>query len=276
MNATELAARVRNCLLVGAHHDHLKHYTAELERQVRRRTAELAASRLDLIHCLARAAEYRDRETGHHVVRVGCYAGMIARKLGLTDSMIELIEHAAPLHDMGKIGIPDAILLKPGKLTPDEYDAMKRHVVFGKRTFEPMSNEEWRTYKTHTSLGESIMGAERSPLISMASKIALTHHEKWDGSGYPLGLSGEDIPLGGRITAVADVFDALSSRRPYKSEWPIDRCFAALEEGRGTQFDPAVVDALLACRQEVIQVRMRFADLEVKPGRAIGTPLYRR
>ena len=151
VNATELTARVRNCLLVKAHHDHLKHYTADLERQVRRRTAELAESRLDLIHCLARAAEHRDKETGHHVVRVGCYAGIIARKLGLSDETVELIEHAAPLHDMGKIGIPDAILHKPGKLTPEEYDVMKKHSFYGKRTFEPMSNDDWRTYKTHTS-----------------------------------------------------------------------------------------------------------------------------
>jgi putative two-component system response regulator len=261
VNAAELVARVRNSLMLKAHQN-LKSYSQELEQQVRLRTAELANSRLELIHCLARAAEFRDNETGHHVVRVGCYAGIIARKLGLPESMVELIEHAAPLHDMGKIGIPDAILQKPGKLTPDEFEIMKRHSVFGKRTFEPMSSDEWRTFKNHTLVGENILGGERSPLIALASKIALTHHERWDGSGYPLGLKGEEIPLAGRITAVADVFDALSTRRPYKPEWPLDRCFAAIDEGRGTQFDPAIVDAFLASRDQVVEVRMRFVEVD--------------
>jgi putative two-component system response regulator len=260
VNPSELVARVRNALLVKAHHDHLKRYSKELENQVRRRTAELAASRLELIHCLARAAEYRDNETGHHVMRVGCYAGMIARKLGLDADLAELIEHAAPLHDMGKIGIPDDILLKPGKLTPEEYEVMQRHSVFGKRTFEPMTSEEWGAFKSHTYLGEQIMGMDSSPLIAMAAKIALTHHEKWDGSGYPLGLAGEEIPLAGRITAVADVFDALSSHRPYKPAWPLERCFAAMAEGRGTHFDPVVLDAFMACREEIVLIRMKFAD----------------
>jgi putative two-component system response regulator len=262
VNPSELVARVRNALLVKAHHDHLKSYSQELEDQVRRRTAELAASRLELIHCLARAAEYRDNETGHHVMRVGCYAGIIARNLKLDRDMVELIEHAAPLHDLGKIGIPDAILLKPGKLGPDEFEIMRKHTVYGKRTFEPMSNDEWRTFKTHTVLGEMIMEADSSPVIQMAAKIALTHHEKWDGSGYPLGLAGEEIPLPGRITAVADVFDALSSSRPYKPAWPLERCFAAMERGRGTHFDPVVLEAFIASRDEIVRVRMKFADTE--------------
>jgi putative two-component system response regulator len=262
VNPSEIVARVRNALLVKAHHDHLKSYSQELEDQVRRRTAELAASRLELIHCLARAAESRDNETGHHVMRVGCYAGLIARKLGLDPDLVELIEHAAPLHDLGKIGIPDSILLKPGKLAPDEYEIMRKHAVFGKRTFEPMTNDEWRTFKSHTVLGEMIMEADGSPVIRMAAKIALTHHEKWDGSGYPLGLAGEEIPLPGRITAVADVFDALSSSRPYKPAWPLDRCFKAIQDGRGTHFDPVVLDAFIAGREEIVRIRMKFADAE--------------
>ena len=259
---TELLPRVRNALVVKAHHDYLRGYAQQLERQVRQRTAELNGSRLELIHCLARIAEYRDNETGRHVIRVGRYAGIIARKLGLEESAAELIEHAAPLHDIGKIGIPDAILLKPGQLTPDEFELMQRHAAIGRRTFQPMSSSDWKTFRSHTLLGEMIMDLESSPLIAMAGEIALTHHEKWDGSGYPLGLSGEDIPLSGRIIAVADVFDALSSRRPYKPAFPLERCFAILEEGRGKHFDPHVLQAFLDCRDQVVQVRIEYADLE--------------
>jgi putative two-component system response regulator len=262
VNAAELIMRARNALAVKSNYDHLKDFARELECQVRRRTAELAASRLELIHCLARAAEYRDNETGRHVVRVGRYAGIIARKMALEEPFIELIEHAAPLHDMGKVGIPDAILLKPGKLDPEEFELMQKHCGYGKRTFEPMSQDEWRMFKSHTFLGEMIMDTQSSPIIVIAAQIALTHHEKWDGSGYPLGLSGEDIPLPGRITAVADVFDALSSKRPYKPAFPMDRCFDAVREAAGTHFDPQVVDAFLTSRNAIVQVRLEHADIE--------------
>ncbi len=262
INAAELVVRVRNALVVKAHHDHLKNYARELAEQVRHRTAELAASRRVLIDCLARAAEYRDNETGRHVIRVGRYAEIIARRMGLDPQFVELIEHAAPLHDMGKVGIPDMILLKPGTLSPDEFELMKRHCIYGKRTFEPMSRDEWRMFKSHTFLGEMIMDVRSSPIITMAAKIALTHHERWDGNGYPMGLSGEDIPLAGRITAVADVFDALSSKRPYKPAFPLERCFAIMEEGRGTHFDPKVLDAFLAAREDIVEIRMEYIDVE--------------
>jgi putative two-component system response regulator len=261
VNLAELVVRVRNVLLVKAHHDHLQDYAQELAHQVRQRTAELAMSRLELIHCLARTAEFRDNETGKHVARVGRYAEIIARKLNLDETTVELIAHAAPLHDMGKVGVPDSILLKPGKLTPEEYAIMQEHSIHGKHAFEPMSDTEWQLFKSHTLLGEMIMDVESSPLITMASKIALTHHERWDGTGYPLGLAGEDIPLAGRITAVADVFDALSSKRPYKAAIPLNRCFEVMQEGRGTQFDPKVLDAFLACRDDIIAVRMDLADV---------------
>ena len=260
VNAAELIVRVRNALLVKAHHDHLKNYAREMEQQVRRRTAELAASRLELIHCLARTAEFRDNETSRHVIRVGRYAEIIARQLGMDEASVELIGHAAPLHDMGKVGVPDCVLLKPGRLTQDEYEIMQKHAVYGQQTFEPMSPEDWRTYKSHTFMGEMIMDVQSSPIITMAAKIALTHHEKWDGTGYPLGLKGQDIPLGGRITAVADVFDALSSKRPYKPAFELDRCFSIMEGGRGTHFDPQVLDAFLARREAVVQVHTKFAD----------------
>ncbi len=259
---TELLPRVRNALVLKSHVAHLQNYNQELERQVRRRTAELLGSRTELVHCLARLAEYRDNETGRHVIRVGRYSGLLARQLGLDEETAELIEQAAPLHDIGKIGIPDSILLKQGKLTPEEYEIMQRHVALGKGAFEPMSVHEMRTVRTHTVLGEMMVNVSTSPLLTMAAQIALTHHERWDGKGYPIGLSGEDIPISGRVVAVADVFDALSNRRPYKPAFPIEKCFAILDEGSGSQFDPKVVDAFKAVREEILEVRIALADID--------------
>ncbi len=262
LRSTELLPRVRNALLLKSHVAHLQSYSQELERQVRRRTAELLGSRTELIHCLARLAEYRDNETGRHVIRVGRYSGLLARQLGLDEDTCELIENAAPLHDIGKIGIPDAILLKEGKLTPEEYEIMQRHVALGKGAFEPMSQHEMRTVRSHTVLGEMMVNVSTSPLLTMASQIALTHHERWDGTGYPIGLSGEDIPISGRIVAAADVFDALSNKRPYKPAFPMEKCFNILDEGSGTQFDPQVVAAFKAIRDDILQVRIALADID--------------
>jgi len=227
---------------------------------VQLRTLELAASRLELIHCLGRAAEYRDNGTGMHVVRVGRYAGIIARQLGLNAATVELIEQAAPLHDVGKIGIPDAILLKPGKLTEDEFDVIRQHCEFGKRIVDEMTSDDRRAMAAHAPADSPIVQVGRSPMLQMAARVALTHHEKWDGSGYPHGLAGEQIPLEGRITAVADVFDALSNKRPYKPAFPLERCFAMLEEGRGTHFDPRILDAFFARRKEVLRVRREYLE----------------
>jgi putative two-component system response regulator len=240
--------------------DYLRQYAAALERQVQLRTLELAASRLELIHCLGRAAEYRDNGTGMHVVRVGRYAGIIARQLGLNAATVELIEQAAPLHDVGKIGIPDAILLKPGKLTEDEFDVIRQHCEFGKRIVDEMTSDDRRAMAAHAPADSPIVQVGRSPMLQMAARVALTHHEKWDGSGYPHGLAGEQIPLEGRITAVADVFDALSNKRPYKPAFPLERCFAMLEEGRGTHFDPRILDAFFARRKEVLRVRREYLE----------------
>lgn len=258
---SELLPRVRNALVVKSHYNHLRAYAFDLERKVRLRTAELLRSRIELIHCLARIAEYRDNETGRHVIRVGRYSGIIARALHLDEATIELIEHAAPLHDLGKIGVPDAILLKQDKLTPEEFEIMQRHVSLGKQAFEPMSHNDWRAFQSHTILGEMMMDLGTSPLLSMAAQIALTHHERWDGTGYPLGLAGEEIPLPGRIVAVADVFDALSNKRPYKPPLPLEQCFQILADGGGTQFDPQVVEAFLKCRDEIVEVRVTLSDI---------------
>ncbi|MCC7476092.1 MAG: response regulator, partial [Pirellulales bacterium] len=262
LKLTELLPRVRNALLVKSQLVSLQRQSQELERQVSRRTAELMDSRTELIHCLARLAEFRDNETGRHVIRVGKYAGILARELHLDEDIAELIENAAPLHDIGKIGIPDSILLKSDKLTPEEYELMQRHVALGKGAFEPMNTHEMKAFRSHTILGEMMVHIGTSPLLTMAAQIALTHHERWDGAGYPIGLSGEDIPISGRIVAVADVFDALSNKRPYKPAFPIDKCFAIIDEGCGNHFDPQVVEAFRSARKEILQVRVALADVE--------------
>jgi putative two-component system response regulator len=262
VDPAELLPRVRNALTIKAHHDHLALQTEQLEEAVRIRTEELAASRLEVVQCLARAAEFRDDNTGRHVLRVGRYAGIIARKLNLEENYVHLLELAAQLHDVGKIGIPDEVLLKSGALTADEFDVIQRHCGYGKRVFEQASEKDKITMRQHPTLGARMLDCTSSPLIQIAARTALTHHERWDGTGYPLGLAGEDIPLEGRITAVADVFDALSSRRPYKPAFPLAKCFHILEEGRAKHFDPAVLDAFFHAREEIIQVQLEYADVE--------------
>ena len=260
VSPNDLIPRVRNALILKAHHDHLSGYAHELEERVRERTVELLETQLEVVHCLGRAAEFRDSETGNHIVRVGLFAGIIGRALGLGTRRTELLEHAAPLHDVGKIGIPDAILLKPDKLTPDEFELMSKHAVLGKSVLQPTSRGDTDLWRSHVSIGAKIIGDTDFPLLKTAAVVALTHHEKWDGSGYPLGLAGEDIPIEGRITAVADVFDALSSRRPYKPAFPREKCFAIMEQGRGSHFDPQVLDAFFAAGEEVVEVQLRYPD----------------
>lgn len=262
VHSEELLARIGNVLKVKAFQDQLSHHSEQLEYAVRRRTAELEASRLEVIHCLARAAEFRDDDTGQHVLRVGRYTRIIGAQMGFSPEELDILEPAAQLHDVGKIGIADAILLKPGKLTQDEFEQMQRHCGFGKRIADPISDADARILRQHAEIGARIMESSRSPVLELAKQIALTHHERWDGSGYPLGLAGEDIPLCGRITAVADVFDALSSKRPYKPAFPLKKCFEILEEGRGSHFDPEVLDAFFAKRSDIITVQIASADTD--------------
>lgn len=261
VDPAELLPRVRNSLTIKAHHDSLERQAEELEAAVQKRTAELAASRLEVVQCLARAAEFRDDNTGRHVVRVGRYAGVIGRALGLAEDFVALLELAAQLHDVGKIGIPDSILLKAGSLTPEEFDMVQRHCGFGKRVFESASEQDTTLLRQHSKLGAEMLNCTSSPLIQIAARTALTHHERWDGTGYPLGLAGEDIPIEGRITAVADVFDALSSRRPYKPAFPLVKCFQILEEGRAKHFDPRVLDAFESARDQIVQIQLEYADV---------------
>ena len=261
VDPTDLVPRIHNVLTVKRHHEHLQRYSQELEAEVLRRTAELARSRQEVIHCLARAAEFRDDDTGRHVLRVGRYARVIAEELGWTGDL-STFEQAAQLHDIGKIGVPDSILLKPGKLTPEEFEIMQKHAGYGRRITQTLPDHEANVLRGHTELGSRLLDSTDSPILALAAIISLSHHEKWDGSGYPLGLAGEDIPLEGRITAVADVFDALSSKRPYKPPFPMEKCLQILEEGRGKHFDPAVLDAFLRRRQEILRTQICFADVE--------------
>jgi len=200
-----------------------------LEARVRERTAELWASQLEIAHRLAVAVEWRDAETGVHVDRIGRLCERLARAIGLDRHDAELLRHASALHDVGKVGIPDSILTKPG----------------------PLDAAQWATMKTHTTVGGSILAGSDSRLVQLAHTVALTHHERWDGSGYPAGLAGTAIPLAGRIVAICDVFDALLSPRPYKPAWLIDDVIAEIERGRGTHFDPQLVDAFLPVAREL-------------------------
>jgi putative two-component system response regulator len=260
IDPSELAPRVGNLLTLKKHQDRLQNYSHELEAAVKRRTAELEASRRDILHCLARAAEYRDDDTGHHVIRVGRYARLVAMGLGMDDKYVDYIDQAAQLHDVGKIGVADDILRKPGRLTDSEFELMRKHSGFGKRVLQRLSPQEEVALRHHADIGAKVLGIGCSPVLDMAMRIALTHHEWWDGSGYPLGLQGEDIPFEGRITAVADVFDALSTKRCYKEAFPIDKCFAIMSDERGTHFDPAVLDAFMERRRDIIEVQMQYAD----------------
>jgi putative two-component system response regulator len=256
----ELLPRVRNILLNKHYRDQQASHAEWLEEQVRKRTAELAASREEVVHCLARAGEFRDDDTGHHVVRVGKYVGVIAKELGFSPSRIEILELAAQLHDIGKIGIPDAILHKPAKLDDEQYATMKTHCAIGKEIIQPLPPQEAALLRSHARLGASMLHVPSSPLLMLAARIAQTHHEWYNGQGYPLGLKGEDIPIEGRMTAVADVYDALSTKRSYKPAFPREKCFAILEEQRGTHFDPKVLDAFFARADDIISIQLDYMD----------------
>ncbi|CAG0953899.1 partial Cyclic di-GMP phosphodiesterase response regulator RpfG, partial [Rhodocyclaceae bacterium] len=231
----ELLMRVRNLLEAQLAHRLVHDQRAVLEEMVRVRTEDLYRTRLQVVRRLGRAAEYRDNETGLHIVRMSQYSALLAQKLGWSPEACELMLHASPMHDVGKIGIPDAILLKPGR-------------------FEP---HEWEIMKTHATIGGDILEDGDSDLLMLARTIALSHHEKWDGSGYPHGLVGEAIPQAGRIVAVADVFDALTSSRPYKQAWPVEEAVAHIKDGAGSHFDPAVAAVFLASLPEILAIRDR-------------------
>ena len=207
-----------------------------LERLVQERTEELNVTRLEILNRLGSAGEYRDGDTGLHVLRVCHFSRSIAKAYGLPDSEAELLYNAAALHDTGKIGIPDSILFKPGKLNP----------------------EEWAIMRAHCEIGHKIIGIHQHRLLEAAAIIALTHHERWDGNGYPNGLKGSDIPLFGRIVAVVDVFDALTTVRPYKQAWPFSEAVQEIIRCRELNFDPKVVDAFLSVLPELVAIQQQF------------------
>ena len=216
----------------------LHHQNLTLEALVIQRTAELVETRLEIIRRLSRAAEYRDNETGMHVIRMSHFSRLIALACGMTQGEADLILHAAPMHDIGKIGTPDSILLKPGKLSPDEWAIMKQHTV----------------------IGAEIIGEHAHELLSAARTVALRHHEKWDGSGYPGGLRGKEIPRIARVVALADVFDALLSVRPYKRAWTVDETITQIKADSGHHFEPEIVSALLNVLPECLDIHEKYRD----------------
>lgn len=238
----ELGVRVRNLLETRGLHVELREQNRRLEETVTERTRELHSTRLEIIRRLARAAEFRDNDTGVHVQRMSLYAEAIGRHMGLVAWSLDLLLNACPMHDVGKIGISDLILLKPGKLTPDEFDIIKQH----------------------TTIGADILHGHDSLLLQAGHEIALHHHERWDGSGYPLGLAGEAIPLLARIAAVADVFDALTMVRPYKRAWSMDDARRQIADSAGTHFDPAIAAAFDACFDAILEIRAANPDLPEK------------
>lgn len=213
-----------------------------LESLVAKRTEELDKAHIEVIHRLGKAAEYKDNETGMHVIRMSHFSKFLAEKLDLGEEWVELLHKAAPMHDIGKIGIPDAILLKPGKLNEQELAVMQKHAEYGAK----------------------IIGESDVPLLKMAQEIAIYHHEKWDGSGYPYGLKGEQIPLSARIVAIADVYDALTSERPYKKAWTEQQALDFLQQQSGIHFDPELVPLFSQCLEQVREVQQRFTDNEIE------------
>ena len=235
----EFMARAGNLLQLGDSRKKLANHAEWLAEEVRKATHEIVQRERETVIRLSKAAEYRDPETGAHILRMAHYSELIAMGMGLPKADQELLLEAAPMHDIGKVGIPDAILLKPGRLTPDEFEVMKQHAMFG----------------------HDILKGSSSKVLQAGAEIALAHHEKLDGSGYPRGLVGQDIPIFSRIVAVADVFDALTSERPYKKAWSLDRAAEHIRNSSGTHFDPVCVNTFFEQWDSVISIRKKFEEV---------------
>ncbi|HEY1654584.1 MAG TPA: HD domain-containing phosphohydrolase [Candidatus Tumulicola sp.] len=234
----EFTARIRNLLEIARSRRQLADRAQWLREEVERATATLAAREIETIVRLTRAAESRDDVTGMHVIRVGHICAALARTIGSSEERCRMLLLAAPMHDIGKVATPDSVLFKPGPLTQEELETMKNHTIAG---YEILKDSE-------------------SGMLQCAAEIALTHHESFDGSGYPRGLTGTEIPLSGRLCSVADVFDALTSIRPYKLAWSIEKAVDLLDDGCGSHFDPDVVTAFHQSFDEIVEIKRRFAD----------------
>ncbi len=239
LDPVEVMNRIRNLLEVRLLYEDLRNQNAILEEKVRERTQELKDTRLEVIHRLGRAAEFRDEGTGLHLMRISRFSVCLSKAVGLPGDITDLLYSASPMHDIGKIGIPDRILFKEGRL----------------------DDEEWAIMRTHTTIGADLLSGHDSPLMKTAAQIALTHHERWDGGGYPSGLRGEDIPMEGRIVALCDVFDALISRRPYKEKWPLGQAVMNIEAESGGAFDPYLVAKF---HESLMEIKEVFRQLEMK------------
>ena len=238
IDRVEFLARTKNMLVLANAQRSLQDRAQWLAKEVQAATAEILARERETVFRLAKAAEYRDPETGAHILRMAHYSELIARELGLSQEDQQLLLEAAPMHDIGKVGILDKILLKPGRLERDEFEIMKEHAMYG-----------WE-----------LLRGSASKVLMAGAEIAKGHHEKFDGSGYPQGLSGKDIPIFSRIVAVADVFDALTSDRPYKRAWDLEAAVDFLVGGSGTHFDPQCVQAFLNAWNDVLAIRERYQD----------------
>jgi putative two-component system response regulator len=241
VDAVEFLARTRNMLKLSAANRALHDRAHWLNQEVHKATLKIRERERDTVMHLARLAQYRDAETGAHILRMAHYSARIAKQLGFSLEEQELLLDAAAMHDIGKVGIPDALLCKPGKFEPHEFEAMK----------------------AHARLGFELIKDSQSEILQAGAAVALGHHEKFDGSGYPSGLKGEDIPIFSRIVAVADVFDSLTSKRPYKSAWPLNEAAQYLRDGAGTHFEPLCVDAFFQAWDDNLLIRERFADEDV-------------
>lgn len=231
----EIFFRIRNMLEMRFLHMAVENQNKNLEATVSKRTKELRESQLDIIRRLAQAAEFRDNDTGIHIIRMSQYCVKFGEALGFNEIKCELLLNASPLHDVGKIGIPDSILLKPGRLTKEEFEIMK----------------------THATIGAQLLSGSHSPVMRMAEVIALTHHEKWDGTGYPKQLKGESIPIVGRICSICDVFDALTSQRPYKEPWNTQQAVQEISKLKGTSFDPQLVERFMELLPKLVDIKAK-------------------
>lgn len=234
----ELMTRIRNMLEVRIMTSAIKNQNKILDEMVKVRTQELNDTRLEVIRRLGRAAEYRDDMTGFHIIRMSRYSQLLGLAAGMNEVEAEMLLNASPMHDIGKIGIPDHVLLKPGKLDP----------------------EEWKIMQTHVDIGVEILSGSDSELMAIAAEVAQNHHEKWDGSGYPRALAGEDIPLTGRVVALADVFDALTTKRPYKEAWSIEDTVEFLKEQSGKHFEPRLVELFLKILPDILVIRQQYSE----------------